>query len=82
MSLTDEHNLYTIAQLLDGRRVRVNNRTGEMEEIGSNSPPESPVTVLNVENDATQAKDALQPPELPANVADLATIVRGKNYRR
>lgn len=75
-----EYDGSVVVQKMDGSRVKCH-PDGTME-ILSGSSANAPVIAPDVENDATQPNDALQPPALPADLSSIAELVRSKNYRR
>ena len=81
MNLTDNHNLFTTVLLFDGRRIRVDNQSGETIEIAFDSPEIAPLAVPVAENLTSPVLDVLQPAKMPESVTDLATIIRDKKYR-
>jgi hypothetical protein len=81
MSVIDNHNRFTRVQTSDGRRIRINNHSGEIEEIAFDSLDTSPVAVPVAENVTLLVLDVLQPAEMPESVTDLATVIRDKKFK-
>ena len=81
MSITDNHNRFTICQLADGRRIQIDNESGDITELpfaGDSSPPDD-VFVSADTRERTNLFD--EPPPLGEGVSDIASKVRDRKFK-
>lgn len=77
----EEYDGSTIIQKMDGSRIKYN-LDGSQEILNDSAPAATSQLIGEADTVQKPENSELLPPEMPAEVADIASIVRAKNFRR